>query len=237
MRRISPEALAEELENREIPGWNWTKNGGAYHQKHDFFTVHWEVKVDDRNSVRLHVESPIQSIDPFLNDVKQEVISAILASSIADEVRHKGFVYMPGSRISASSVQNNRSTEPFRVILTQSQRKPSIQDDITTVHDAIGPYVDEIVQKFAERLNQHFIPEQSQRSINDRVWPEQKKSPANNRKASGCALALLLCWLLLCLGLVSVRGRQKGRPRFLPKQARMQFRQISCMREVAGAIR
>ena len=160
MRRISPEKLAEELENREIDGWHWSKNNGGYHQKRDFFTVHWEVQKDDRDSIRLHVESPVYKVDPQLNVLKQEIISAILVPNVISDLealaKMHGFQFKKGTRISAVAVQNNRSTEPCRVIFTDDKRQTTIQQDIAVVHEAMGSRVGIIVQQFTEQIKQHF---------------------------------------------------------------------------------
>jgi len=160
MRRISPEKLAEELENREIPGWHWSKNNGGYHQKRDFLTVHWEVQKDDRDSIRLHVESPIYEVDPHLNALKQEIISAILSPHVTSDLealaKSHGFQFKKGTRISVSAVQNNRSTEPCRIILTDDKRKTTIQQDIITVNEAVGSRIDRVIKQFTERIKQHF---------------------------------------------------------------------------------
>src|SRR4051812_20923843 len=73
--------------------WDWTRNGGSYSKKRDFFRVHWEVhhpkeNPDFAHSVRLHVESPTHSTDSKLNDIKLQVIEALLAARL-DKVAEK----------------------------------------------------------------------------------------------------------------------------------------------------
>jgi|SRR5579884_2089700 len=156
MRHIYGESLGGPLEKSVPDEWDWSKNDGEYTNHRDFFSVHWEVQERDPNSIRLHVESPRYEKDPFLNNLKQEVVNAILNSNIAKVVQHSGYQYKRGSKVSSSDVQKYKSTEPFRIVLTDKQRKPTTEQDIDLVHRAIGPHVNQIVQRFTKRLNQHF---------------------------------------------------------------------------------
>jgi hypothetical protein len=156
MRHTLGNILGGPLQKTIIEGWDWSKNNGEYKNHRDFFSVHWEVQERDPNSIRLHVESPNYTIDPFLNNLKQDVVDAILISNLAAAVQSSGFQHKRGSKTSCSAVQKYKCTEPFRVILTDIQRQPTTEQDIALVHKVIGPHVDEIVQLFVQRLNQHF---------------------------------------------------------------------------------
>lgn len=136
--------------------WDWSKNGGGYGENRDFFTVHWEVQERDPNSIRLHVESPVYQNDSFLNELKQEVIDAILASNIGQVVQQNGYEFQRGRKLSSEAVQKYKSTEPCRVILTDNQRQPTTEQDMAMVNAAIGPHIDQIIQRFSARLNRYF---------------------------------------------------------------------------------
>ncbi len=156
MRHAVGKSLGGELEQGILSEWEWSKDKGGYAQNRDFFCVHWEVQIRDQPSIRLHVEAPRYGIDPFLNDIKQDMIRAILASDIARVVVKNGYQYKQGTRISASNIQNCKCTEPFRVVLTSEQRKPTTEQDINAVHQAIGLHIDKIVRQFMPTLNAHF---------------------------------------------------------------------------------
>ena len=156
MRHAVGKSLGGELEQGILKEWEWTKNKGGYAQNRDFFCAHWEVQVRDRFSIRLHVEAPKYYTDPFLNDLKQEMIGAILSSDVARVIVETGYQYKQGRKISASNIQNFKCTEPFRVVLTSEQRKPTTEQDIEAIHQAIGAHIDKIVQKFTPRLDDHF---------------------------------------------------------------------------------
>ncbi len=156
MQHIQGTSLGGNLEKSVPSNWDWSKNGGEYVNGRNFFSVHWEVQERDPNSIRLHVESPNSSIDPFLNDLKQEVVQAILLSDIASKVSTCGFEYEEGKKTSIASIKRYKSTEPFRVNLAHHQRKPTTEKDIAMVHEAVGHYVNQIVQKYSDRLDEHF---------------------------------------------------------------------------------
>ena len=136
--------------------WDWTRNYGGYHRHRDFFSVHWEVQERDPSCVRLHVEAPSQAIDPFLNGIKQELVTAILASDIADVVRRSGYLYQPGARTSDRAIQRYKSTEPFRVVVNADRHGQTSVERIDLVHAAIGPHVATIIERFASQLDDHF---------------------------------------------------------------------------------
>ena len=107
-------------------GWEWSTRGAGYEDERDFFSVHWQIdlprgffpdrqvnswkgrfpnwQIDTpknhpratRIAVLLHVASPRHDIDPALNDLKQEVIEAMLNSAVKQQVRVNGFEYEIG---------------------------------------------------------------------------------------------------------------------------------------------
>jgi hypothetical protein len=83
-------------------------------------------------------------------------VKAVLDSDLAEVVQSSGYQYKRGSKVSISAIQRFKSTEPFRVVLTDAQRKSTTEQDIALVHDVIGEHVNQIVQRFTIRLNQHF---------------------------------------------------------------------------------
>ena len=76
-KHLHGRSIGGGLEKTVVFEWDWTKGNGGYNEHHDFFSIHWEVQVRDRTGVRLHVESPRYSVDPFLNSLKQDVIDVI----------------------------------------------------------------------------------------------------------------------------------------------------------------
>lgn len=146
-------SFTQGLERR----WDWTKNGGNYHQHRDFFSVHWEVQDRDPHSIRLHVEAPSQERDPILNAVKHDVIAALLASKIGLVVRQSGHDYLPGPRTSEAAMRRYKCTEAFRVVW-RTGSKATVEQKIAAVHEAIGPHVETVLDDFAARLRAYFQP-------------------------------------------------------------------------------
>ena len=106
--------------------------------------------------IRLHIESPRYDEDPSLNDLKREVIEALLASKVGQVARQKGYSYEVGARTAVAQIQRNKSTEAVRVLVAESQLKPTHEENIKALHSAVGSAVDEVPQNFADRLNEHF---------------------------------------------------------------------------------
>lgn len=137
--------------------WDWKRNGGNYHNHRDFFSVHWEVQDRDPFSIRLHVEAPSHAKDPILNDLKHDVIVALLASKIGDVVQQSGHDYLPGTRTSEAAIRRYKSTEAFRVVWGAGSKVP-VEQRIAAVHEAIGPHIEAVLSDFAARLRAHFHP-------------------------------------------------------------------------------
>ena len=159
-----------------IDGWEWSTQGAGYEGERDFFSMHWQIdtpkgffvnwQVDtpkDRPrvapvDVKMHVASPAHHVDPALNDLKHEVIEALLSSSIEQQVSAQGFEYRTGPMTSVDMVQRNRTTQAFRVRMNSIQTKPTYKEDIVVVHIALGEGVDQVLRGFAARLRERFGP-------------------------------------------------------------------------------
>ena len=135
--------------------WNDTRTRGGYESGRYFFHIHWGVQRRDPNSIRLYIGSPRHSDDAFLNDLKRDVINAIFASDVAETVGRNGYEYQKGKKL--SSADSNKTTELFRVILTDKQHKPTVNDDMIMVDKAVHSQIDQVVQRFVTQLNHHFV--------------------------------------------------------------------------------
>jgi hypothetical protein len=154
-------SLSGLLTYGQPPQWNWTRSGGHYFAKRDFFCVHWEVhhpadSPDFAHSVRFHVESPSESNDSQLNGIKGEIIEALLSSSLEGVAVEKGFAYKKGSRTSSALIQKNQCTEAFRVTLPDAKLGATPQQNIEIVHAALGDEVERVLERFYETLNVQF---------------------------------------------------------------------------------
>lgn len=156
MEHYSGSSISGHLENVYPKHWLWCKPNGNYGKGRDFFHIHWEVHEQNPGDIRFHVEAPRIAVDPVLNEIKREVIHALLQSDVEMVVKQHGYGYKIGRRLSEQAIEKNKSTEPFRVLLMDTQRQPSHRQNLETVHTAIGPKVDSIVQPFRERLDAHF---------------------------------------------------------------------------------
>jgi len=142
--------------NRSVFGypdrWVWAKDNvgvlPAYKSGQDFFHVLWQVNA--RGQVDLRVESPTRENHRSLNDIKCEIIEALLASKLGD----KGYHCRIGGAISQG--RNAKSTKVFRVMLPDDQLKSTSTENIQAVHDALGSTVDKSLLPFRERLEKCF---------------------------------------------------------------------------------
>ena len=135
----------------------------AYRGKRDFFHVVWQVntprrkqRAESARTIFLLVGSPSYEKDLGLNTIKREVIEALVASNIGKAVRDNGHDYKLGSRISSPQLQKNRSSEAFRVIVANNQLKPTVEENIQIVHNAVGREVNRVLEPFIKRLKQRF---------------------------------------------------------------------------------
>ncbi len=166
-----------EAHNDAIAGWldqwAWLKNSSHhptwdelfYAYKNywttgrDFFWMHWQVNTDDLDRVLWHIESPpYDGADPQLNRLKREIIRALLSSDIPELVQGKGYIYELGKKITNKDIGEDKSTTVFRIVLTGKRHKPTPEEDIQQIHDAVGSEVDSVLQQFLSRLKSYFRP-------------------------------------------------------------------------------
>lgn len=141
--------------------WEWTRNGGSYSRKRDFFRVHWEVHHPEENpelaeSVRLHVESPDHATDPELNAIKQQIVGALLESRLKSVAEANSLGYKTGKYISLENIRRNRCTEALRVIVSEEHRHNTPQQNIERIHARLGAEVELVLHPFFSTLNRQF---------------------------------------------------------------------------------
>lgn len=137
-------------------GWHWSKNGGNYNSGRDFFSVHWEISDHKPGDVKLHIESPKSNVEPKLNEIKKEMVEQFLSVRFKNLVEEKGFVYVVGRNIGSSSIEKNKSTQAFRVAVSNEQRLGSHQANIEMMNSIAGEAVREVVGRFAKQIDAHF---------------------------------------------------------------------------------
>jgi hypothetical protein len=119
--------------------------------------VHWRVDLPAFASIiRLHVESPRHVDSPALNELKQEVVAALLAPAIRKAVQKRSYAYQAGAKTSPEGMRRDKTTEAFGVVLTAKQRFLTHEQDIQALHAAVGSIVDEVLGRFGDRLNWLF---------------------------------------------------------------------------------
>ncbi|MCM3869234.1 MAG: hypothetical protein ND895_00880 [Pyrinomonadaceae bacterium] len=137
----------------------------GYNDGRDFFAVLWQINTPRGDTqdpvlsrrVRLQVESPSYDVDSSLNDLKQEVINALLTSDLRGVVSESGFRYDDArTRTSDAQVKKNRTTTLFTVVLDSNQVKPTSEHTISVVHSLIAPSVNALFQPFSNRLKARF---------------------------------------------------------------------------------
>jgi len=137
-------------------GWHWSVRKGGHASGEDFFWVHWEISNDRPNDVKLHVESPKASADEELNNLKQEVIEQLLAVQFQKLIEDRGWEFVRGVQLKAESIENNKSTQVFRVVLPSEQKKGTHQENIEMVNSIAGEEISEIIQRFKGQLDKRF---------------------------------------------------------------------------------
>lgn len=137
-------------------GWHWSKNGGKYDNNRDFFWIHWEINDRNPESVKLHVECPKATLEPELNSIKQEIVESFLSAHFKNLIEQHGYTYMVGRRIKPEHVKRNKSTQPFRVLLTEKQIQSTHQANIEMINAITSKAISDVIEPFAERLNRHF---------------------------------------------------------------------------------
>lgn len=137
-------------------GWHWSKNKGSYNRGRGFFWVHWEISDDKPVSVKLHVESPNVVTDQKLNLIKQQMVQEFLSSHFKKMVEENSFSFVPGRQVRVEDVRKNKSTQPFRVVLTPEQAKKTHRENIEMVNAAMSQSLNEVIERFASQLNAYF---------------------------------------------------------------------------------
>src|ERR1700738_1563334 len=151
--------------------WAKAKEGGGvdaayrgYRRHRGFFDVIWQINVpkpaqpnkpESARRVRLQVESPTYDNDPSLNNLKREVIRALLDSNLRRLVREKGYSCDEARvRTSDAQIRNSKTTTLFSVMLDRTQSKATPEENIKAVHEALRQPVDAVLQRFVSRLDQ-----------------------------------------------------------------------------------
>jgi hypothetical protein len=144
-------------------GMGWPDSERPTPESLPFFSMHWQVDTpdfgkDDSMNIRLHVESTKYKDLPKLNDLKGEVVQALLDEAVEQAVRQLGYNYRPGPKTSTPEVRKNRTTEAFRVVLSDAQRKPADSENLVAVHGALGHVVEGVLRqvRFSERIDEFF---------------------------------------------------------------------------------
>lgn len=135
----------------------------------DYFYVNWQVEephsaqftTDWARKFRFSVGAPIYQIDPYLNDLKGDVIMALLDLDLLSIARKKGY----GFELSPKryNIQWNKHTALFTIVLDDSHSSDTsenaIKGNIRIVHDAVGGKVEAVLKKLqvAEKLSKHFV--------------------------------------------------------------------------------
>lgn len=133
--------------------WEWEKNGGNYKDGRDFFSIHWEIQHKSPDIVRFHVTSPNYTADPSLNNIKLNLVKSILENKdIFFCFSSRGFFCEPGKMISKASIQDNKSTEAFKIKLKESQKANTARENIVVVHREVTKSLNPILDKFCSQL-------------------------------------------------------------------------------------
>ena len=141
-----------------------------------FFSIVWQIKIERdqaknpkwARTVNLQVESPRHPAAPkakgkgnsFLNDLKRQVVKALLTSEIGSLLRKRGYRYddSNGRMISSDEekMKGRITITPLKVLLKESQVASKPEETIRAVHEAVGSSVEAVLQKFTEDLNKCF---------------------------------------------------------------------------------
>ncbi len=137
-------------------GWHWSKNKGSHSVGRDFFWVHWEISHAKPNSVKLHVECPNAATDPELNAIKLEMVQAFLSAEFKNIIEEHDFTYITGRKSKQEGIKQNKSTQPFRVVLTAEQNQDDYEANIRMINAVTNELVQAVINRFTAQLNRHF---------------------------------------------------------------------------------
>jgi hypothetical protein len=137
--------------------WSWSKKGGDYDKGRDFLCVHWEVWEEGSPAcVRLHVEAPKRAQDRFLNDMKRQLIHALLDSEITEVAEAHGLGYEVGRLVTDDHIARNKCTEALHLVVRDRDPRARVSETILAVHAVVGDAVEEALRPFSERLDRFF---------------------------------------------------------------------------------
>jgi hypothetical protein len=128
--------------------------------------VHWQVDYEKPggdpgkfhpNWVLLHVESPKREKNAGLNDLRKAVIEALRESNAQQLAQQAGYGYVVGpTRL--TKIPDSLTTQAFKVVVPDGRGERTLQEyreaNIRAVHAAVGSAVDEVLQRFAGRLQE-----------------------------------------------------------------------------------
>lgn len=148
---ISRNSITQAYKN----GWNFNRSNGNYKSGINFFSIHWEVNSDSPNLIRFHVESPIQTVDQNLNDLKFEIISEIKGNLKNANLLLKNGILVNSSRSNnEKNIRNNKSSEVFHVSLDESYDYHRVKESINLINNDLNQFLDQFILKHAERIRE-----------------------------------------------------------------------------------
>lgn len=118
--------------------------------------MHWEISDGKPSSVKLHVESPDSMTDPELNAIKEEMVQAFLSPNFKNIAEQHNYNYILGRQIKKERIKENKSTQPFRILLTEHQWQRTHQANIERINNVMREAVSEVINRFSTQLNRHF---------------------------------------------------------------------------------
>ena len=137
-------------------GWHWSKNKGSYATGCDFFWIHWEIRNGAPNNIKFHVEAPKSTVDAELNNIKQEMVMALLSPRFNHIAEQNNFHFKLGNRIKPEHLEKNKSTQVFQILLTDEQQLETHQANIILINDLMREALNEVIRQFNTRLIAHF---------------------------------------------------------------------------------
>ena len=134
-----------------LNNWNWKKDNGCYSSGKGFLTIHWEVRYETKNMVRLHVEAPSLKTNIELNSLKSRIIISILAKTFTLPSILEEDIEL-GKRL--NYVDKFKSSEVLKVIFPK--KNTNIKENIKKVHGDIGDIINNIISKdkYVKQINQ-----------------------------------------------------------------------------------
>ena len=130
-----------------LVNWDLSRNNGSYSKGKDFLSIHWEISDDSVNVVKLHVESPVNSVDSQLNLIKNKIITEILAK--LTDVRNCIKIGEVKTGLMIYKIHLNKSTQVFKVVLYPDNVLLTQEDNIKQVHKQVEGIINDVVMKFA----------------------------------------------------------------------------------------